>query len=256
MGLKKIKCQRKCNNTACVCFCAPPLQDMNSAVITPCSHFFHAGCLKKWLYVQETCPLCHSQLKSQSPTTTVPNQDTPAANQSPAGQEEATANKRQKDGALPDDGKEEGGEEQEGDNGPAMSAGETPSSSSSSGVPSAPQHLVKTLSSSTSSSSSPLVTESKNQSPTDHPSSSSSSDTLDVPPSPPSVSCSSTPSNSRHSSSQPLAQAKMTPTEPEPAPQLNPGFLLDSQESSTGPLSQPDQPTSPSEEQSPTPCSL
>lgn len=64
---------------------------MNSAVITPCSHFFHAGCLKKWLYVQETCPLCHSQLKSQTPTTAGPNQDTPAANQSPAGQDEAPA---------------------------------------------------------------------------------------------------------------------------------------------------------------------
>lgn len=41
-------------------------QDMKTAVITPCSHFFHAGCLKKWLYVQETCPLCHCQLKSPS----------------------------------------------------------------------------------------------------------------------------------------------------------------------------------------------
>ncbi|XP_068958577.1 RING finger protein 145 isoform X2 [Petaurus breviceps papuanus] len=40
------------------------LQDMKSAVITPCSHFFHAGCLKKWLYVQETCPLCHCHLKN------------------------------------------------------------------------------------------------------------------------------------------------------------------------------------------------
>lgn len=39
---------------------------MKNAVITPCSHFFHAGCLKKWLYVQETCPLCHCQLKSPS----------------------------------------------------------------------------------------------------------------------------------------------------------------------------------------------
>lgn len=65
---------------------------MNSAVITPCSHFFHAGCLKKWLYVQETCPLCHSQLKSQAPTAAGPNQDPPAANQSPAGQDEAPAN--------------------------------------------------------------------------------------------------------------------------------------------------------------------
>lgn len=45
-------------------FCV--FQDMKTAVITPCSHFFHAGCLKKWLYVQETCPLCHCQLKSPS----------------------------------------------------------------------------------------------------------------------------------------------------------------------------------------------
>ncbi|XP_037604427.1 RING finger protein 145-like [Sebastes umbrosus] len=224
--------------------CAICYQDMNSAVITPCSHFFHAGCLKKWLYVQETCPLCHSQLKSQSPTT---NQDAPAANQSPAGQEVAAADKKQKDDTPPDDVKEEEGTgEQEGVNGPAMSAGETPSSS---GVSSSPQHLAKTpSSSSSSSSSSPLVTESQNQSLTDHPSSSSSSssDTLDMPPSPPSLS----------SSLQPLAQAEMAPAEPEPTPQLNPGFLLDSQESSTGPSSQLDQHTSPSEEQSPRPCSL
>ncbi|MEE6478247.1 hypothetical protein FKM82_011790 [Ascaphus truei] len=49
------------NDICSICY-----QDMNSAVITPCSHFFHAGCLKKWLYVQETCPLCHCQLKSLS----------------------------------------------------------------------------------------------------------------------------------------------------------------------------------------------
>lgn len=223
--------------------CAICYQDMNSAVITPCSHFFHAGCLKKWLYVQETCPLCHSQLKSQSPTT-APNQDAtgPAANQTPAGQEEASASKKQTDGTHPDDGKEEGTGEQEGDNGPVLSAGET-----SSGAPSAPQHLVKSSSSSSSSSPSTLVTESKDQPPTDHPTPSPSSDTLDTPP------CS---SSSHQSSSQPLAQEEMTPAEPEPGPELNPGFLLDSQESSTGPSSQPDQSTSPSEEQSPPPCSL
>lgn len=32
------------------------------AVVTPCSHFFHANCLRKWLYVQDTCPLCHQQV--------------------------------------------------------------------------------------------------------------------------------------------------------------------------------------------------
>ncbi|KAG9346791.1 hypothetical protein JZ751_007110 [Albula glossodonta] len=59
--------------------CAICYQDMTCAVITPCSHFFHAGCLKKWLYVQETCPLCHSQLKSQSQpgSTAMPPQDLP-----------------------------------------------------------------------------------------------------------------------------------------------------------------------------------
>ncbi|KAL4631269.1 RING finger protein 145-like [Arapaima gigas] len=57
--------------------CAICYQDMTSAVITPCSHFFHASCLKKWLYVQETCPLCHSQLKGQSQPGTpgTPTQD-------------------------------------------------------------------------------------------------------------------------------------------------------------------------------------
>ena len=28
------------------------------AVITECQHFFHKGCLKKWLVVQDNCPLC------------------------------------------------------------------------------------------------------------------------------------------------------------------------------------------------------
>lgn len=70
-------------------FCFLQLQDMKSAVITPCSHFFHAACLKKWLYVQETCPLCHGQLKSQlQPTSSpgAPTQDT--ANQNPEGVEQ------------------------------------------------------------------------------------------------------------------------------------------------------------------------
>ncbi|KAJ8408854.1 hypothetical protein AAFF_G00246720 [Aldrovandia affinis] len=73
--------------------CAICYQDMKSAVITPCSHFFHAGCLKKWLYVQETCPLCHSQLKSQSqPTSTVaPAQDIPQLLPQPANQDQVEA---------------------------------------------------------------------------------------------------------------------------------------------------------------------
>uniref|UniRef100_A0A663DJG8 cullin-RING-type E3 NEDD8 transferase n=1 Tax=Aquila chrysaetos chrysaetos TaxID=223781 RepID=A0A663DJG8_AQUCH len=41
---------------------SPCPQDMQVAVITPCSHFFHAACLRKWLYVQDTCPMCHQQV--------------------------------------------------------------------------------------------------------------------------------------------------------------------------------------------------
>ncbi|MEQ2172100.1 hypothetical protein GOODEAATRI_017546 [Goodea atripinnis] len=151
------------------------LQDLNSAVITPCSHFFHAGCLKKWLYVQETCPLCHSQLKSQSPASGGPNQDIPAADPSPAGQEGAAA--VDKEGDSPDnDVKEEGGD------GTATSAEEA---SSSSGMHSAPLYLVRPLlSSSSSCSSSSSVTDSiENQLQTDHPSTSScsTSNTPDIP---------------------------------------------------------------------------
>ncbi|KAJ1128609.1 hypothetical protein NDU88_006986 [Pleurodeles waltl] len=68
-AVNKIKClptasteQLEHHNDICaICY-----QDMKTAVITPCNHFFHAGCLKKWLYVQETCPLCHCQLKNSS----------------------------------------------------------------------------------------------------------------------------------------------------------------------------------------------
>ncbi|XP_075036681.1 RING finger protein 145-like [Mixophyes fleayi] len=53
------KGQLRAHNDICsICF-----QEMSVAVITPCSHFFHANCLRKWLYVQDTCPLCHQQVK-------------------------------------------------------------------------------------------------------------------------------------------------------------------------------------------------
>ncbi|XP_067347862.1 RING finger protein 145-like isoform X2 [Channa argus] len=216
--------------------CAICYQDMSNAVITPCSHFFHAGCLKKWLYVQETCPLCHSQLKSQSPATNVPKQDPPAANQSPAGQEEGTATENKRD-----DGKEEGRGEHQQNNKHTIS-GEA--SSSSFCVPS--QNIATTSSKSSSSSSSPLVT--------DYPSSSSflSSDTVDEPPSPPSLSNTSTPSMSHHSSPQLLFQATVISAVREPAA----ASPLEGEDLSAGPAPPPEQAISPSEEQSPLPCSL
>ncbi|XP_063834638.1 protein TRC8 homolog [Ostrinia nubilalis] len=42
--------------------CAICYQEMHSAKITRCNHFFHGVCLRKWLYVQDRCPLCHDIL--------------------------------------------------------------------------------------------------------------------------------------------------------------------------------------------------
>ncbi|XP_074641091.1 protein TRC8 homolog [Tubulanus polymorphus] len=39
--------------------CAICYQELQSARITRCHHFFHGVCLRKWLYVQDRCPLCH-----------------------------------------------------------------------------------------------------------------------------------------------------------------------------------------------------
>lgn len=47
-----------------ICVC---LQEMSSAVITYCGHFFHDNCLRKWLYVQETCPMCHQTVRPVPP---------------------------------------------------------------------------------------------------------------------------------------------------------------------------------------------
>lgn len=54
--------------------CAICYQEMVSAKVTRCNHFFHGVCLRKWLYVQDRCPLCHEILykvenKSSSPAT-------------------------------------------------------------------------------------------------------------------------------------------------------------------------------------------
>lgn len=42
--------------------CAICYQEMRSARITRCKHYFHSVCLRKWLYVQDRCPLCHDVL--------------------------------------------------------------------------------------------------------------------------------------------------------------------------------------------------
>lgn len=56
--------------------CAICYQTMSSAKVTRCKHFFHWICLRKWLYLQDTCPLCHSTLHNQPSE----NSDNPGGN--------------------------------------------------------------------------------------------------------------------------------------------------------------------------------
>lgn len=43
--------------------CAICYQEFATAArITPCNHYFHALCLRKWLYIQDTCPMCHQKV--------------------------------------------------------------------------------------------------------------------------------------------------------------------------------------------------
>ncbi|XP_077992098.1 RING finger protein 145-like [Glandiceps talaboti] len=49
--------------------CAICYQELKNARITPCNHIFHALCLRKWLYVQDKCPLCHRSVVTKEDTT-------------------------------------------------------------------------------------------------------------------------------------------------------------------------------------------
>lgn len=49
------------NDVCSICY-----QELNSARVTRCNHYFHEMCLRKWLYVQDSCPLCHSSLQAES----------------------------------------------------------------------------------------------------------------------------------------------------------------------------------------------
>ncbi|XP_041368773.1 RING finger protein 145-like [Gigantopelta aegis] len=42
--------------------CAICYNEMKNARVTPCGHFFHSLCLRKWLYVKESCPMCHQEI--------------------------------------------------------------------------------------------------------------------------------------------------------------------------------------------------
>jgi hypothetical protein len=35
---------------------------MSEARVTPCGHYFHGVCLRKWLFVKQACPMCHADI--------------------------------------------------------------------------------------------------------------------------------------------------------------------------------------------------
>ncbi|XP_054706421.1 RING finger protein 145-like [Uloborus diversus] len=50
---------------------------MKSACVTLCQHYFHRTCLRKWLYVQDKCPLCHSVISLSSDDIKTPQSPDP-----------------------------------------------------------------------------------------------------------------------------------------------------------------------------------
>lgn len=44
--------------------CSICLEELKAAKVTPCRHYFHSLCLRKWLNVQDKCPMCHTALLS------------------------------------------------------------------------------------------------------------------------------------------------------------------------------------------------
>ena len=50
------------NTETCpICFCNFDMQEVR---ITSCFHLFHTKCIKKWIYVSSTCPMCQKEIIS------------------------------------------------------------------------------------------------------------------------------------------------------------------------------------------------
>nr|XP_022345118.1 RING finger protein 145-like [Crassostrea virginica]XP_022345119.1 RING finger protein 145-like [Crassostrea virginica]XP_022345120.1 RING finger protein 145-like [Crassostrea virginica]XP_022345121.1 RING finger protein 145-like [Crassostrea virginica] len=64
------------NDVCPICY-----QSLLTAKITPCGHFFHATCLKKWLYVKDTCPMCHKKLHESAEESGNSAEDGPPQNE-------------------------------------------------------------------------------------------------------------------------------------------------------------------------------
>ncbi|CAL8299642.1 unnamed protein product [Lota lota] len=67
--------------------CAICYQEFSgSARVTPCRHYFHAPCLRKWLYIQDSCPMCHQRVYvEERPAPPAPPQAPPPPGEEPAG---------------------------------------------------------------------------------------------------------------------------------------------------------------------------
>ena len=52
---------RQLNDVCSICF-----QELHHGRKTRCNHYFHETCLRKWLYVRDTCPMCHENAYGHS----------------------------------------------------------------------------------------------------------------------------------------------------------------------------------------------
>lgn len=64
-AIKKLQLMKQATAQELRChddLCAICYQEMVTARITPCRHIFHSVCLKKWLFIQDYCPICHTKI--------------------------------------------------------------------------------------------------------------------------------------------------------------------------------------------------
>jgi len=45
------------------CFCLEEYDDVMPIIRTPCQHYMHKDCLKKWLKTSHFCPICRGDLE-------------------------------------------------------------------------------------------------------------------------------------------------------------------------------------------------
>ncbi|CAH9102962.1 unnamed protein product [Cuscuta epithymum] len=55
---------------AVCCICLSKYEDDDELRELPCSHFFHAQCVDKWLKINASCPLCKFEIEVESETST------------------------------------------------------------------------------------------------------------------------------------------------------------------------------------------